>query len=294
MSLRTMTIVWSQSETKDTAELLLLLAIADRAGDDGVAWPSITELAEKTRLSERHVYRLVKLLTEDGRLQLRKAQRGRRRVSVYRLGRLPGLHTVQVDDLPFVLSEPFDDLTPCHVVTRRRPDTRVADDLTPRARMAKEEPSVNRQQRAGAREKGGSQSTYTKQQQDLLWEAFIDAGVTRPETRAERSALNAAVRQLCEIGVADPREVVARAIKYQKRYPGISFTAMGLVKHWGESNGNGHGTRTGGKCPECDLRFTRQQMKDHRYTSHGVGTICVDCGDIAAGGEPCRCGAVLA
>src|ERR671931_438908 len=52
MSIKVMNWVWDNSPTKGT-ELLMLLAIADNAADDGGnAYPSIRTLARKTRLDD--------------------------------------------------------------------------------------------------------------------------------------------------------------------------------------------------------------------------------------------------
>jgi hypothetical protein len=67
MSIRMMTQVWDQSQHKGS-ELLLLLAIADNANDQGVAYPSRRTLAKKTRMSDRHVKRLVQVLIRSGEL----------------------------------------------------------------------------------------------------------------------------------------------------------------------------------------------------------------------------------
>jgi hypothetical protein len=67
MSIACMTRIWDQSEKKGS-ELLLLLAIADYADDNGFAWPGIETLAKKTRLSGRHVTRLISQLAETEEL----------------------------------------------------------------------------------------------------------------------------------------------------------------------------------------------------------------------------------
>jgi hypothetical protein len=65
-----MTEVWRYSRHKGSA-LLLLLAIADHAHDDGGgAWPSQETLAKKTRLSVRQVRRLLDYLVAAGELKL--------------------------------------------------------------------------------------------------------------------------------------------------------------------------------------------------------------------------------
>jgi helix-turn-helix protein len=69
MSISIMTLVWSESQHKGS-ELLLLLAIADNANDQGVAYPSLRTLAKKTRMSRRNVIFLIKKLAESGELRV--------------------------------------------------------------------------------------------------------------------------------------------------------------------------------------------------------------------------------
>ena len=58
MSIECVNRVWEHSHRKGAA-LLLLLAIADEAGPSGLAATSLQAMAGKTRLSRRHVSRLV-------------------------------------------------------------------------------------------------------------------------------------------------------------------------------------------------------------------------------------------
>lgn len=67
MSMEIMTRVWDHSKQKGTP-LLLLLAIADNANHNGVAFPGIPYLARKTRMSERQVQRVLQDLDESGEL----------------------------------------------------------------------------------------------------------------------------------------------------------------------------------------------------------------------------------
>ena len=68
MSIRVMTNVWENSIAKGSV-LLLLLAIADNANDDGEAWPGTEYLAHKIRMSERQVIRLRQKLYDSGELE---------------------------------------------------------------------------------------------------------------------------------------------------------------------------------------------------------------------------------
>ena len=68
MSARCSGNVWKYSQHKGS-DLLVLLAIADFAKDDGSgAWPSVALLAEKTRLSERSVQYILRKLEASGEI----------------------------------------------------------------------------------------------------------------------------------------------------------------------------------------------------------------------------------
>lgn len=69
MSVRVLTRVWSES-TQKLGSLLVLLAIADFADDEGVAYPSVPTLAKKSRLSKRQVNYVLQKLTESGELNV--------------------------------------------------------------------------------------------------------------------------------------------------------------------------------------------------------------------------------
>ena len=69
MSIRTMDRVWKNS-IQSGGKLLLLLAIADFANDDGMAYPGIDTLAEKTRQSRRTVQRQLSELEDECELAI--------------------------------------------------------------------------------------------------------------------------------------------------------------------------------------------------------------------------------
>lgn len=75
MSIKVMTEVWEHSQQEGGA-LLVLLALADHANDQGYCWPSVPTLAKKARLSERHVRRILSDLQETGELEI-EARTGR-------------------------------------------------------------------------------------------------------------------------------------------------------------------------------------------------------------------------
>mgnify|MGYP003137059526 CR=1 FL=1 len=77
--------VWSYSKARHNSQLLLLLAIADYAHDDGGgAYPSIRTLADRCRMSERNVQYLIAELVDSGELEVDRAA-GPRGCNVFRV-----------------------------------------------------------------------------------------------------------------------------------------------------------------------------------------------------------------
>ncbi len=70
MSVKTSSRVWEYSPEKGS-NLLALLAIADHADDYGVAWPGMSRIAKKARVSERQTKRIVQTLQESGELYVK-------------------------------------------------------------------------------------------------------------------------------------------------------------------------------------------------------------------------------
>jgi len=64
-----MTAVWDHSKARG-AQLLLLLAIADNAGDEGLAWPGLEELAKRARVKKRAVIDQIEKLEKTGELRV--------------------------------------------------------------------------------------------------------------------------------------------------------------------------------------------------------------------------------
>jgi len=78
-----MAAVWDGSNHSGS-ELLMLLAIADFADDDGRAYPSIATLARKCRMSPRNVNHILPRLTASGELTI-KVGNGPSGTNVYRV-----------------------------------------------------------------------------------------------------------------------------------------------------------------------------------------------------------------
>jgi hypothetical protein len=69
MSIKIMTKVWDESKHRGS-ELLILLALADRANDDGLCWPGIADLMHRGRIARRQITNILNTLQASGELVL--------------------------------------------------------------------------------------------------------------------------------------------------------------------------------------------------------------------------------
>jgi len=83
MSVRVMDHVWKFGKATN-GDLLVLLAVADYANDNGEAWPSVSTLAKKARLKERQTQYSLRRLVEAGELQI-FANKGPKGCHIYRV-----------------------------------------------------------------------------------------------------------------------------------------------------------------------------------------------------------------
>lgn len=81
MSVRMMQHVW-ENGPDDKAELVVLLALADFANDDGECWPAMDTIGQKARMSERNARRVLRKLEADGYVETVEG-RGRNRGNKY-------------------------------------------------------------------------------------------------------------------------------------------------------------------------------------------------------------------
>ena len=69
MSIKVSSEVWKGSRNK-SGNLLVLLALADHANDQGFAWPGVPLLAREARLCQRHTRRCLKELVASGEMEI--------------------------------------------------------------------------------------------------------------------------------------------------------------------------------------------------------------------------------
>lgn len=127
MSVRIMARVWDYSRSAGN-DLLMLLAIADFADDDGRAYPSVARLAEKCRMTSRNANKVIAVLRKGGELEIRQNE-GPKGTNLYR---------IVLDNLPLSERTP-----PVKTDTlSERTDPPVKTDPKPLSKRT-DEPSVN-------------------------------------------------------------------------------------------------------------------------------------------------------
>jgi len=96
MSIRVLDQVWKNTQAIGS-QLIVLLAIADFAQDNGKAWPSVRTLAKKARISMRHTQKVIKQLRIMGELNVKQNASGYHCTNLYQItlkleggGNLPG------------------------------------------------------------------------------------------------------------------------------------------------------------------------------------------------------------
>lgn len=264
MAVDVMSAVLNHSEACGT-DRLVLLALADAADPkNAVTWLPIEPprhetsdgskcITHRARCSKREVIRAIKALEQAGELQKRRAQRGQKRISVYKVcvGPYAGVD-VDYDDLPFDLDEPFS--TGCQIVTsstntgsqeeRVRGDEMSPHEVTDQpphgvtayAGAEKTEPSVEpsvdltRDSDESLVPDTSGERARRRLEIELALTAELGVrSVTM--TRSERGAWEVAIRDLLDVD-ADGQAVTARCGAYRGRWPEMALTPLALVRHW--------------------------------------------------------------
>lgn len=197
MSVRVMSWVWDQDIP--TTKKMILLAIADHASDDGDnAWPSLSTLAKKVGIGERHVRRMLRELEHDGWLVTFKQRGGR---ADQEDASRPNLYRIVI-----------------HTGDIQTPTPRTPTPPPPRASTPPKpyiEPSVNLLA-------------------EDLFESVLDVckiGHGSLTASGKGSAMKAC-KELAEVG-ATPADIEVVAKRYRAAYPNAQITPTALAKHYG-------------------------------------------------------------
>jgi len=125
--------VWELSRHSGT-HLLMMLAIADFADDDGNAYPAVATLATKCRMKERNARYLLQELAASGELAV-KRNKGPMGVNRYRIVLPPPLQHIA----PLQPSAPLQPIAATPAMDCRQPLQRIA----PEPSLNHQEPSVS-------------------------------------------------------------------------------------------------------------------------------------------------------
>src|SRR5688572_9746171 len=231
MSVDVITAVLQEARAK-LGDRLVLLVIADTASRDGVAWLDQRTIAARARLSLSQTERCVKALERAGELEIRKAQRGRRRISVYRVTvGAPARLDVDYDRLPFQLNEPFT-TTPQIAGSSAGDDPANPQPTTPQIRGSlKREPSSEPPEAPDAE----------RRPRNVIWDELA-ALYGEPTTKTEKALRGKVVAEIADaldVGLT-AFSAAARADEVRRRHEALeqawggraTVTPTALVKHW--------------------------------------------------------------
>lgn len=233
MSVRTMARVWAES-THSGTDLLMMLAIADFADDDGNAYPSVGTLALKCRTSPRHVNRILALLRASGELEIRLNE-GPKGTNRYRIA-LKGMTPVS----PPTSRSP---LTP----VSSTPDLHVPKPLTPTS----DEPSLNHQRTRESARASRSPAADRGSRLPADWKpSDADIGFCR----SKRPDL-------------DPAEVAEKFRDHWLGEPGAKGRKTNWAstwRNWVRNERQGHASRGASPVLDADEQFTAASFGEGR------------------------------
>ena len=138
MSNKALTWVWQESESKGSA-LLVLLALADQADDDGVCFPSVAYIARKCRLQERSAQYALRSLEESREIS-RVSRRGHS--TVYRIALTPESAPQPKDEVHESAPQPKDEVHESAGVSQTTGARNCMDEVHHGAPITLKEPSL--------------------------------------------------------------------------------------------------------------------------------------------------------
>jgi len=251
MSIKVSSYVWDHAPYRGS-KLLVLLAFADAASDEGYCWPLVATIARRARIQERPCQQVISQLIKDGWLarEERKTTRGDNASNLWRITypdaegggdqvitrgvitRSPGGD--QVITRGVITRSPGGDqvITQNHNSNHQiEPSGDPSSPLAPQAPASAVRPSPTGgatapQERAG---KPAPSEKVRQERRDLF--ATFCAYLPAPTPRRAKSAWYTACADLHDAGATpDTLNRVIRA--YQRRWPDAALTPLAIAKHW--------------------------------------------------------------
>lgn len=199
MSIRWMTKVWDD-QTLSGPRLLMMLALADYANEEGVCWPSLKSIQAKLRMSRTRAYDLLDQLKVGG-------------------------HVVKQPDGRYQLACPENGTVPKTGLSAPKSSRKRENPQTP----LKVEPSIRETplpQAAGV----GVQQELPSRARNVVWDALALA-TAAPQTKSETSDFAKTVKELTQTG-ATPEQIAGFAPWWMLTFPGASLTHRCYRLHW--------------------------------------------------------------
>ena len=229
MSIAALNWAWSQ-ECPNAPSKLVLLALADKANEEGECWPGMDTVAAMAGVSQRQVSTHLGRLEQAG-LVVRKRRRsslGRLGRNVYHLNMTSG-STLPVDHEKSTSGSEDHMDPPAH----RKPDVPASGSPASPATGSPPQHIVHPPEGSPQGTSGGK--PRKKRKPDPIFDALIDACGLDPSelTKSARGAVNNAGKQLREIG-ATPEGIHARARVHRQRWPDAECTPTSLAKNYAQ------------------------------------------------------------
>jgi hypothetical protein len=155
VSLRATRAVWKYSEQKGGTRLTLL-ALADVADEEGLAWPSVATLADMTRLTERAIRYALSELVASSEVEIVEQGGGRHRTTCYKIALLDA---VSVQGLHPSDSETLQSLQPHEGENPAIRDTETLQSAPERGQSATPKPCNLRRKGCNLRPERGQSAT---------------------------------------------------------------------------------------------------------------------------------------
>lgn len=182
MSIRIMAQVWDGADLQGN-KLLLLLALADHANEQGVCWPKVETLAEKARLSVRQTQRYLAELEDAGYIR-RDTKGGRGNHAIYHVlgsDKWPSKGDTKGDEVasPFVLKGDSTDTKRVTVGAAKGDSTDTKGDiaLSPPSEPSYKPSDMNRQNEPSLADAGASVRSALDEDWKIVMATMDKAGI---------------------------------------------------------------------------------------------------------------------
>lgn len=226
MSIAALNWAWHQ-ECPNATSKLVLLALADKANEDGECWPGMGTVAAMAGISARQVSTHLGRLEDAGLLSRSRARRDNGTMSGYRYHLNVQQKDASTGSAPPVEADRHRKRATSGSGASSPPEVQRRNHRKP---ASAQEPPVNPQGTLAP-----DRPARKPRPPDPIFDALVHVcGIDPAElTKSARSAVNSAVKQLRDIG-ATGEEIHRRARRHRKQWPDATLTPTSLAKHYAQ------------------------------------------------------------